>query len=853
MNIKGRAQTSLIVFGLLCLPHGADAATDEVEVGVTAASVIDAKGKPPVSPARDLETGLEVFFNEKISTDDTGRAQLLFRDGTSLTVGAGSEMTIDEYVFDPDTGTGEMVVSISKGVFRLVGGKISKNTPVVFNSPSATVSVRGGIAYVKETTAGLEAGLLYGTQLSVTSAASGLTASTSQTGRAFSVSSGQTTAPTAQKISPETLAKDLAALEKPVDQPAPAAADEPSGASDQQAGSAQPEDSGQEPAPVEGDQANAASQPEPSEKPADEGVASESGLARTEPDPNQPPPEEAGLVVREGSPDGLLPGTNESSPEPGTEPQRLAPMTPGEPGEAVADGSMMPPPMPGNPEDLAASPEGLTQPVEIGAPPIPKAGMAANIPVAAAPPAGGIPNMPVAPAGLKLEINSLAVDFSNDVAAYVPPVGSPIGRAPSRTPAEPAMAMVDMTKAVDDTVKAPGVRTEDGKSVTAPTGGWETSAAYSFTGATAEEKPAYFEPKTADTGTTATTASAAADRCDPDTEYCPSESEKAAGTTKPKPAETVKVETTTTSCDPAKGCKKVADPPKYDIKSTSAIDSGATDEDGTTSTSCDAEGCKRIAVADPPKYDIKSTSAIDSGATDEDGTTSTSCDPAKGCRKVIKSDTKSPPKTKTRVSRTGSAVPTVATGIFTSGDEFALTSSVGQENAAMHLVGDQIPLCKECRFLKWYRSTTSITGTSIFAAEIQHWILGAASTASELSAAAGKTASYSGGLVGAVATSGFIQEKTGSFDARVRFGVSQYQVQNFNAAFDGSRYTGTSGPTSNDTLFSVTGHSGAQVMRAGGYFFGSPTRGKAPPEMGGHFEVTGDDYHAAGVFAGSQH
>ena len=162
-----------MALALLVLPLGSVASSEEVQVGVTAASVIDAQGKPPVSPARDLETGVDVFFNEKVSTDEAGRAQLLFRDGTSLTVGASSEMTIDEYVYDPATGTGDMVVSISKGVFRLVGGKISKNQPIVFNSPSATVSVRGGIAYVKQSSAGLEAGLLYGTQLSVTSAASG--------------------------------------------------------------------------------------------------------------------------------------------------------------------------------------------------------------------------------------------------------------------------------------------------------------------------------------------------------------------------------------------------------------------------------------------------------------------------------------------------------------------------------------------------------------------------------------------------------------------------------------------------------------------------------------------------------
>jgi len=209
-------------------------------------------------------------------------------------------------------------------------------------------------------------------------------------------------------------------------------------------------------------------------------------------------------------------------------------------------------------------------------------------------------------------------------------------------------------------------------------------------------------------------------------------------------------------------------------------------------------------------------------------------------------------KNLTAESATDEPKPLVATGIFDAGTDFAMTSSIGQENSAMRLVGDQIPLCTDCRFLKWHRKTTSITESGHSISEIQHWISGAAATASELSAAAGKTATYSGGLVGTVAGAGILQETTGSFNARVKFGVSQYQVQNFSADFDGSRYSGASGFTPNNTVFDVTGSSGARTLQAGGYFFGSTTRGNAPPNIGGHFKVTGHDYHAAGVFAGAQ-
>ena len=69
-------------------------------------------GQPPASPARDLDTGVEVYFKELISTDTNGQAQLLFQDGTALTVGPDSDLVIDQYVYDPASGLGNMTIDI---------------------------------------------------------------------------------------------------------------------------------------------------------------------------------------------------------------------------------------------------------------------------------------------------------------------------------------------------------------------------------------------------------------------------------------------------------------------------------------------------------------------------------------------------------------------------------------------------------------------------------------------------------------------------------------------------------------------------------------------------------------------
>ena len=116
-------------------------------VGVTSATEGDPLGKPPSDAERVLRIGIDVQANELITTKANDRAHLVFLDGTSLTVGPDAQLTIDKFVFDPDTKKGELAINASKGVFRLVGGKISKTSPISITTPSSTIGIRGGIAY----------------------------------------------------------------------------------------------------------------------------------------------------------------------------------------------------------------------------------------------------------------------------------------------------------------------------------------------------------------------------------------------------------------------------------------------------------------------------------------------------------------------------------------------------------------------------------------------------------------------------------------------------------------------------------------------------------------------------------
>ena len=171
--------------------------------------------------------------------------------------------------------------------------------------------------------------------------------------------------------------------------------------------------------------------------------------------------------------------------------------------------------------------------------------------------------------------------------------------------------------------------------------------------------------------------------------------------------------------------------------------------------------------------------------------------------------------------------------------------------------GSSAALCNDCRFLNWQRQPLYISGEAI---GLHYWVQGASATAKDLAAAAGKTATYQGGMIGSVAENGALRERTGHFSSRVNFGVSHYQVTNFNADFDRHRFSGSSAATANSQPFGVTAgalsgrDSGSDLtLNASGYFGGTPaTPGAPPPEMGGSFSITGGSYSANGVFVGKQ-
>lgn len=135
------ALRSMMILGLSVML----AAPASAEIGVLAAVNRDMTGARPAEPPRPVFIQERLVQNERIATTERGGGQILFLDQTSLTISPNSDIVLDEYVYDPDTQTGAIGVSVARGALRLVGGRITKTGEATIRTPTATIGIRGGI------------------------------------------------------------------------------------------------------------------------------------------------------------------------------------------------------------------------------------------------------------------------------------------------------------------------------------------------------------------------------------------------------------------------------------------------------------------------------------------------------------------------------------------------------------------------------------------------------------------------------------------------------------------------------------------------------------------------------------
>ena len=110
-------------------------------IGVISAGVGDISNQS----SEKLTTGSKIYFGDTIVTKAESNAQILLLDETAITIGEKSELTIDEFIYDPQSKVGKIVSNIKIGTVRIITGEVSKNDPdnLEVNVPTGSIGARG--------------------------------------------------------------------------------------------------------------------------------------------------------------------------------------------------------------------------------------------------------------------------------------------------------------------------------------------------------------------------------------------------------------------------------------------------------------------------------------------------------------------------------------------------------------------------------------------------------------------------------------------------------------------------------------------------------------------------------------
>ncbi len=121
--------------------------SDESPVG----SVDEVSGSATVTrvdgTVETVRLGTEIYQGDIVETGGQGAVNIGFIDDTSFAVSEDARLSIDEYVFDPVTESGQTDFSVLKGVFVYTSGAIGRDDPddVTIDTPVGSIGIRGTI------------------------------------------------------------------------------------------------------------------------------------------------------------------------------------------------------------------------------------------------------------------------------------------------------------------------------------------------------------------------------------------------------------------------------------------------------------------------------------------------------------------------------------------------------------------------------------------------------------------------------------------------------------------------------------------------------------------------------------
>jgi hypothetical protein len=84
-----------------------------------------------------------VYLGDTVQTGLDGKISLIFTDGTAFNLSSNARMVLNEFVYDPKSSSNSTFFSLAKGNFTFVAGRVAKTGNMRFDTPVATMGIRG--------------------------------------------------------------------------------------------------------------------------------------------------------------------------------------------------------------------------------------------------------------------------------------------------------------------------------------------------------------------------------------------------------------------------------------------------------------------------------------------------------------------------------------------------------------------------------------------------------------------------------------------------------------------------------------------------------------------------------------
>jgi hypothetical protein len=89
------------------------------------------------------KVGDPIYLGDVLSTGADGRVGIAFTDGSAFELSSNARMAMTEFIYDPNSTSNSTLLSLTKGTFTFVAGKIAKTGDMKVDTPVATMGIRG--------------------------------------------------------------------------------------------------------------------------------------------------------------------------------------------------------------------------------------------------------------------------------------------------------------------------------------------------------------------------------------------------------------------------------------------------------------------------------------------------------------------------------------------------------------------------------------------------------------------------------------------------------------------------------------------------------------------------------------